>query len=90
MWPWRRGCWIGECGAVLYLFESVILLPLMQDLFFVCSYYVSVFNIIAIFCNRKVFKMINCKGFSADCKAVRLLHLHRMYLEMCIYASIVM
>jgi len=85
-----EGVWSGECGAVLYLFESVIHLPLIQDLFAICSYYVTVFNIIAIFCNRKVFKMINCKGFSADCKAVLLLPLHRMYPEICSYAWIVM
>lgn len=38
----------------------------------------------------KVFKMINCKGFSAGCKAVVLLPLRYKYPEMCSYASIVM
>jgi len=90
MWPWRRGWWSGKCGVVFYLFESVILLPLMPDLFLVCSYYVTVFNITAIFCNGNVFNMINCKGFSADYKAVLLLPLHCKYPEMCSYASSVM
>jgi hypothetical protein len=49
-----------------------------------------VFNITAIFCNGKVFDMINCKVFSADCKAVLLLPLHCKFSEMCSYASIVM
>ena len=89
MWPWRRGCRKRKCGVVLYLFESVILLPLMQDLFAVCAYYITVFNITAIFCNGRVFNIINCKGFSADCKAVVLLPLHYKYPEMCSYASIV-
>jgi hypothetical protein len=70
MWPWRGSCWSGECGVLFYLFESVILLPLMQDLFAVFSYYVTVFNITATFCNGKLFNMINCKRFFADYKAV--------------------
>jgi hypothetical protein len=79
-------------SVVLYSISSnrVILLPLMQYLFAVCSYYVTVFNITAIFCNGKVLSMINCKGFSADCKAVRLLPLHYKYPEICSYESIVM
>jgi hypothetical protein len=62
----------------------------MPDLFVVCCCYVTVFNITAIFCNGKVLNMINCKGFSADCKAVLILPLHYKYPEMCSYASIVM
>lgn len=90
MWSWRRNGCYDKCGVVLYLFESVILFPLMQHLFAVCSYYVTVFNITAIFCNGKVLNMINCVGFAADCKAVRLLPLHYKYPEMCSYESIVM
>ena len=49
---------------------------LIQGIFVVCSHYVTVFNITAIFCNEKIFSVINCKGFSGNCIAVLICAFH--------------
>lgn len=58
----------GKCRVVVYLFESVILLHLLQRLCIVCFYSV-VFDTTAIFYDGKVFSMVNrevCLGI-VDC-----------------------
>jgi hypothetical protein len=56
--------WSRESGVVVYLLESVMVLPRLQYLFAVCSHYVGVFNITLLFCTGKVYSTIICKGFS--------------------------
>jgi hypothetical protein len=88
---WGHGGWF--VGVVIVVLQGIYLnrlyfCHLMQDLFVLCSHYVTVFNITMIFCNEKVFSVINCKGFSGNCIAVLLFPFHWNYSEMCSYAWI--
>jgi hypothetical protein len=69
---------VGVVSVVFYFIFSnrLYCCHFMEDLFAVCSNYSTVFNITAIFCNGKVFSMINCKGFSDDCVTVPLFSFH--------------
>ena len=49
----------------MYLFESVILLHLLQRLCIICFYSV-VFDTTAIFYNGKVFSTVHCKVLSGN------------------------
>lgn len=93
LWRWWMVCGngVGDVGLVSVVFYFIFSNRLYcchfrQDLFAVYSNYTIVFNITAIFCNGKVYSMINCKGFSRDC-IITLFPFHYNHPEKCSFAS---